>query len=332
MSFREIDIKINSAAQLAWRWLRSFLLEDWSLKLIALAIALGLWYGVTGQRSLSTIRLRGVQLTFRLPREMEISSTPREEVEITLTGSKRALDRINVRDLVASVDLSNYKPGERVIRLSPDTVAMDLPEGVRLENIEPDRVPLRIEPRIEKDVEVEARLEGKLPEGYELVGVFVTPARVRVRGPETPVMNLDKAQTETISLDGRTESFTDSQIAIDLPDPKVVALDTIVTVRVEIREQYVEKRFAGVAVRSAAGGEPRPAKASVALYGPRSVIEQLRAEDVQIVLERDAEGAIQPRLELPPQAAGRGIALRWTAPAVFSLQPHARRARAKVER
>jgi YbbR domain-containing protein len=241
-----------------------------------------------------------VQLTFVLPSDMEISNDPREEVEVTLRGSQRALNGLIGRNLVARADVRSYKPGERVVRLSPDRVAIELPEGVSVEKIEPGNVPLRLERRVEREVDVEPRLDGQLPEGYELRGVRVTPRKITVRGPESHVSALDKAHTETISLDGQTESFNVPQVAIDIFDQKVVPLDAVVTVRLEIGEKRVEKGFTGVPVRAASGGEEaRPARASVVLRGARSVVEKLRDEDIKILLEQTADGSLVPRLSLP---------------------------------
>jgi YbbR domain-containing protein len=317
--FREVDEeRIERLWRQARSWLHQIFLEDWNLKLLALAITLGLWFGVTGQRAPATVRLPRVQLSFRLPPDMEISNDPRSEVEVTLTGSKRELDRLNGRDLAAYVDVSDMKPGERVVQLAAGRVKIDLPEGVRIDSVEPGTIPLRLEPRVEREIEVEARLEGNLPEGYELRGINITPGKVRVRGPASHVHALQKALTETIPLEGRKESFSVPQTAIDISDQKVDAIDTVVNVYLEIGEQRIEKTFAGVAVRESSGAPARPATASVTLYGSRSAIEQLRPEDVQIVLDVGEDGAVTPRLALSPDMQGR-VELRSTKPAGFTI-------------
>lgn len=305
----------------AQRWLREVLFEDWGLKLLALAVALGLWYAVTSQSAPVTIRLRGVQLFFLRPEDVEIGNEPREEVEVTLQGRSSELNELVMRNLVATVDVSRYKLGERVVRLTPDNVSMNLPEGVRIEKIEPNNVALRLEPRVEREVEVEPRLEGKSPKGFEVLGVQVSPLRVRVRGPESRVRAIEKAPTETISLEGQTETLTLPQTAIDILDQRITALDAVVGVRVEIGEERIERRFEGVNVRVPLdGGErPQPARVSVLLRGARSIVEKLRPENLEIVLERAPDGSLQPRLLLPQGADGR-VELVSTTPAQFSIE------------
>ncbi|HKR01721.1 MAG TPA: CdaR family protein [Pyrinomonadaceae bacterium] len=299
------------------RWLRVIFVEDWGLKLLALVISLALWYGVTGQRKPTTIRVPRVPLNFRLPSDTEISNEPRTEVEITLTGSKRALDALNVRDLVANVDASDLRPGEYTLQLTQERVTMGLPDGVRYGDIQPNNLLLRLEPRVERELEVEVKRTGSVPEGYELRGLNVVPDKVKVRGPASHVNVLQKAPTQAISLDGRRESFSLPQTAIELPDKKVDLIEGVVTVNVEIGEQRVEKSLAGVSVSAADGTQVRPETASVTVYGERSVINQLRPDNLKLILDVAPDGTLSPRLELPSGLQGR-VELRSTNPAVFT--------------
>src|SRR5438105_1283985 len=307
----------GDARGVARAWLRALLLEDWTLKITALLITLGLWYAVTTQRAPATMRLRAVQLEFILPENVDVGNDPVEEVDVTLEGSQGKLAELSARNLVARADVTSLKPGDRVARLS-DNVKMDLPEGVRVVEVSPRSVTLHLEPVVVRAVPVEARFEGELPEGFERLGVEVTPPQARLRGPESHVQAIDKAYTETISLAGQRESINMPQTAVDIPDHKVTPLDPTVSVRVEIAEERSQRHFANVPVRSAAGGAVTPATASVTLRGPRSLVEALRPEDVRLVVEVAADGSASPHLLLPPAAAGR-VELVSTSPSEFSI-------------
>ncbi|HEX9918695.1 MAG TPA: CdaR family protein [Pyrinomonadaceae bacterium] len=289
------------------RWLHDLLFADWGLKLLALAITLGLWFAVTGQRVPTTARLHDVRLSFVLPADMEISNEPRDRVDLTLRGSKRVLDAIKLGDVSLSYDASSYRQGERVVRLSPNNITLQVPDGINpeglvVERIEPGSIPLRLERRVERELPVEPKPEGKLPDGYELVGLDALPARVRVRGPESRVGALERAPTETILLDGRTGNFTATQVAIDIQDRKIIALDTVVDVHVKIAEAQATKRLGGVAARAADGSE---SLLTVEVRGPRSVVEPLRAADISVVFDTAGDGTVRPRLLLPPNLEGR---------------------------
>ena len=117
MPFQDIDEEVAPIPRVpsaAERWLHKVFLEDWGLKLLALAITIVLWMAVTGQNKPTTLRVPGVQLTFLKPDGLELSNDPPQSIDVTLRGSRDKLDRIGPRDLLATVDVSDQKPGERI--------------------------------------------------------------------------------------------------------------------------------------------------------------------------------------------------------------------------
>ena len=81
------------------KWLRRIFLEDWSLKILSLAIAIVLWLVVTGQNEPVTAHVN-VQLNFIRPQMLEISNDPPRTVDVMLTGSRNKLDDLTALDLV----------------------------------------------------------------------------------------------------------------------------------------------------------------------------------------------------------------------------------------
>ena len=219
------------------RWLRKLFLEDWATKLLALAITIVLWLAVTGQNQPAILRVTSVPLNFLRPDGLEISNEPPATVDVILRGSKDKLDRIGPRDLIANVDLSDQKAGERMIKLTLERVKVELQEDVKVQGFYPATIPIRLEPIVEIPLEVEVRFEGHLPEGYELTGVSVNPAKIRVRGPADRINVLRKAATETVWLDGRKENFDLSHVEISIPDPKIDVIDAAVDIHVKVGEK-----------------------------------------------------------------------------------------------
>jgi len=299
------------------RGARKIFVEDWSLKLLALAITLILWFAVTGQNQPLTIRTP-VQLNLIRPSNLDISNDPPKTVEVVLKGSRPNLQRLSPLDLVATVDVSDHAAGERIIRLSLDRVTMQLPDGVKIESFQPSTIPVRLEPRVERQVPVELKTEGKPADGYEVYGIIPARMTVRVRGPASRIEALQNAQTETISVSGRKESFTVSRVAIDIPDQKIEVLDPLVDLEIEVGEKRTEKSFGGVAARSISGVEIRPATAEVTLSGPASVLAELRSEDVKVVVHMSTTGGSVAGLDLPPAIKDR-VKLLSVRPSQFSL-------------
>ena len=290
---------------------RKTFVEDWSLKLLSLAIAIVLWLVVTGQNEPVTAHVN-VQLNFIRPQALEISNDPPRTVDVMLTGSRNKLDDLTTLDLVATVDISDQRSGERVLRLA-DKAQIPLPQGVKVDAFQPSAIPVRLEPIIERQVPIEAKLEAKPADGYEVYSVRPSKGSVMVRGPESHVIALQKVQTESVWLSGHKESFTAANVAIDISDPKVDVLDPAVNVEVDIGERRTEKSYAGVAVQAADGGGVQPASASVTLLGPASMLDGLQAADLKIVVDQNGS-----RLELPPALNGK-VNLKSTHPGKFIL-------------
>jgi YbbR domain-containing protein len=282
--------------------LRRIFLEDWSLKLLSLAIAIVLWLLVTGQNEPVTAHVN-VQLNFIRPQSLEISNDPPRTVDVMLTGSRNKLDDLTSLDLVATVDISDQRSGERVLRLS-DKAQISLPQGIKVDGFQPSAIPIRLEPILERQVPVEPKLEGKPADGFEVYAVHPSKGSVTVRGPESRVNALQKVVTETIWLAGHKERFTAPNLAIDVPDPKIDLLEPVMSVEVEIGEQRIEKNFSGVNVSTAEGGKVQPATTSVTLSGATSLLDSLKAEDIKIVLDAVGQN-LEPRVELPPPLKGK---------------------------
>ena len=280
---------------------RKIFLEDWSLKLLSLAIAMVLWLVVTGQNEPVTAHVN-VQLNFIRPQSLEISNDPPRTVDVMLTGSRNKLDDLTALDLVATVDISDQQPGERVLRLA-DKAQISLPQGVKVDGFQPSAIPIRLEPIVERQVPIEPKLEGKPPDGYQVYGVRPSKGSVLVRGPESRVNSLQKVLTESIWLTGHKESFTASNLGIDVPDTKIDLLDPVVSVQVDIAEVPVDRTFSGVRILNSDGTAPL---LNITVSGPPSILDKLKAEDLQIGLQAVGISSImERRLVVAPELEGK---------------------------
>jgi len=297
MTFSTEKFSSNDARQISFRrLLRRVFIDDWLIKAVALFITVTLWLGVTGLRAPTTARLRGVPLNLRVSNDIEVTNSPVGEVDLVITGDKRKIDLLNQRDLVVSLDLIDVPAGERTIQMTAENVNIELPTGVKLEEIQPSKIAVKLEAVEERDITVQAVTEGAVAENFEIYTKAVFPAKVRVRGPESFVKSLDSISTEKINLENRREDFTVRQVALNVVNPKVTVLDTAVDVAFRVGEKRIEKMFT-VPVETGAGQK----SATVALYGARSVLEALKAEYLKVVIADDAS----PNLILPAEVSGQ---------------------------
>jgi YbbR domain-containing protein len=305
MPFQDIEDEVITTEPAAppsrvEKWLRGIFLEDWSLKLLSLAIAIVLWLLVTGQNEPVTAHVN-VQLNFIRPQSLEISNDPPRTVDVMLTGSRNKLDNLTSLDLVATVDLSAERTGERVLRLA-DKAQISLPQGIKVDGYQPSAIPIRLEPIVERQVPVELKLEGKPEAGFEVYAVHPSKGSVTVRGPASRVNSLQKVTTESIWLPGRKESFT-ANVAIDVPDPKV-DVEPSISVEVQIGEVRTEKTFSSVVVDTPNGVKVQPATTAVTLLGTASILNTLKAHELKVMVD---QAGLEPQLQLPEALKGKII-------------------------
>lgn len=285
------------------RWLRRIFLDDWVMKLIALVITLGLWLGITGLRTPTSTTIRNIPLEMRVANDLEVTNLPVKEVDIKITGDKSKLNQLNRESLLVSLDLTEVQPGERVVSIMPDNVNVELPAGIKLDSITPSIIPIKLEKVIERDVPVKAETEGVVAEGYEIYNERTTtnPLTVRVSGPESFIKPLDSVSTEKINVEGKQADFTAQQVSLNIVSPNVRPVDTtVVDVTFHIGERRIEKTF--IVTAKTETGERR---VPVTLYGARSVIENLRPEDIKVELVKSETGETAKNIALPPETQGR---------------------------
>jgi YbbR domain-containing protein len=283
-------------ASLVKQVLRKIFLEDWLTKLLALAITIALWIGVTGLSEVGSDRYK-VPLVLRLADNAEATNQPIDEVEIRISGDKRRLQQIRESDLRVFVDLTGFAVGNQTITLAPDTVSLpDLPTGIRLEDINPKKIVVRLEAIEEKEVAVRVETQGAVPQGMEVYAETVVPARIRVRGPASYLRTLTSIATEKVDLAEKNADFTARQIRIaPLSNEDASPLDSFVDVSFRIGETRTEKTFT-IPISDS------KRRAQVTLFGGRSLFDGITAKDFSATL---AEGSEEPSIDLPENLDGQ---------------------------
>jgi YbbR domain-containing protein len=185
-------------------------------------------------------------------------------------------------------------------------------EGVKIDAFQPSAISLRLEPIVRKELQIEARLDGTPAEGYQVYGVRLSKATVTASGPASKVNAIPKAMTETISVQGRKESFTAANVSLDIADPKVDMLNPVVSVDVEIGDKRAERVFENVPVNADSRARLLQRTATVTLSGPSALLSQLQSGDVTLRLNGDGTAVI----DLPQAYQGK-ILLKSTKPEKF---------------
>ncbi len=301
MTFSTENFLQKEQRQISFRRLfRRVFVDDWVVKALALAITFALWLGVTGLRTPTRERLRNISLAVRVSNDIEITNSPVQEVDLVVTGDKRKIDQIKREDLVVSLDLTDAQPGDRTVKISPENVNVELPTGIKLEEVQPNKIAVKLEQVEEREIAVKADTEGSVADGFEIYSETVLPNKIKVRGPSSFIRSLDSVSTEKINLENHQADFTAQQVGLNLINPKVTLIDTVVDVIFRIGEKRIERLFL-VPVKT----NTKSGTATVVLYGVRSILDPLRPENLQVEIVNTEINENSLRLILPAEMQGK---------------------------
>ncbi|HEV8337497.1 MAG TPA: CdaR family protein [Candidatus Polarisedimenticolia bacterium] len=279
-----------------------------ALKFFSLVLALLVWILTTGESQKVKDLVVPLQYT-HLPPGMALTGETPDKVSLRIQAPEPILQRISEDQVDARLDLSQLQMGDQYLTLSPDRFHVS---GATVIRVEPPVLPLHLVRRSEKEVPIVPRLEGRPPEGYEVVDYRVDPATVTVVGPEDSVREVQRATTGSIFVGGFT---TSREIKVhpylEGEESGQVRLkedsDRDVAVRVGIREKRIRRVLKGVPVRARGGGGParvKPESIDVRVSGPASLVNALDRGNllVEIHLEglaaREKEYRLFPRVTL----------------------------------
>ena len=210
------------------RYFRNLLLRNLQLKVVSLTLAILLWIALTGEPK-SEIGLK-VPLEFRnSPKEVEVLGET-NAVDIRLSASSSIVKRIDASEVTASIDLSDWTPGERTYSLGESNLSV--PFGVAVTKITPNKIRLRFEPTKRKIVRVNPRVLGKPAEGHIVTAVVCQPERAELEGPASHLAPLESISTDSLDVSGRSSSFS-ARLHLYIEDP-LVRLTAEQETRVEV--------------------------------------------------------------------------------------------------
>ena len=186
------------------------------LKIAALGLGFVLWITVSGQQVERTVL---VQLQFRnLPASLEITGDAPRTVDVRVHGAAGLISRLEPTEVVATVDLTDARPGLRVFPLTSGHISVPL--GVDVRSVDPSAVSLTLEKSAPADVAVKPTIDGQPAPGYEVADVTWEPKTVGVVGPESHIKERPLAVTERISIEGAKATVIET-VSMGVSDPAV---------------------------------------------------------------------------------------------------------------
>jgi YbbR domain-containing protein len=186
------------------------------LKIAALALGVVLWFTVSGQQVERNVL---VQLQFRnVPVSLEITGDTPRTVDVRVRGAAGLISPLEPYQVVATIDLTDARPGVRVFPLTAEHISVPL--GVEVKSVDPTAISLTLEKSAMALVQVKPTVDGVPAPGYDQGEVTWEPRTVEVVGPESRLKDHPTAITERISIEGATATLIET-VSMGVTDPSV---------------------------------------------------------------------------------------------------------------
>jgi YbbR domain-containing protein len=205
-------------------FLRRRVLPNFGLKLLSLALAVGLWL-VVARDPVAEVAVE-VPIEFHnMPSNLEISSENIPRLQIRLRGPQRLIRRLQPADVYADVDLNALRPGERTFDLTSQQIHQ--PGGLEVVQVIPSEFHVAFDNRITRSVDIHARVIGTPAAGYSRGAIVVEPSRITLSGPEKHVSAVEDAITDPVDVSGamgqmsfnRHAYVSDPLVQVSNPNP-----------------------------------------------------------------------------------------------------------------
>jgi YbbR domain-containing protein len=290
--------------------LRHARVENKGLKALSLLLAILLF--IVSRQPVIDLRLVGVPIEYRgLSPGVKIVGAAEQAVSVRLSGPRDIVRSLSPNQLLVIADLSGKEPGERVVQLRMDEGF--LPDNVKVMQIEPASIRIKLEPNLTKRLRVEAQLSGKVAEGREIYGIELYPREVEIEGPQSVVSKMERVLTEKVSLDGRDADFQTS-VEVEIPQDSRVKTSGRIELSAKIGEERLLRRFAAAPVQwidKGAAGSLLTKTVRLEVFGPKSVVESLRAGDLRVEVKTaglpPSVNSLTPQVQLPASIEIRNI-------------------------
>lgn len=211
----------------------NWVVNNLGLKLLSLFLAALLWAVVLGEQKIEVTV--NVPLLLDVPQKLFLVNDPADTLEVRLRGPKTLVTSVTPREIVLGELPAKLVEGENTIPIREESFR--IPRGIQVVDVSPRRVRVVLERAVEREVEVNPRVEGRPPDGYAVRQVTANPSRVRMVGPASELTRITRVRTLPISVTGQTASFS-ARALLEPVGRQVRVEDSVpIIVQVDIEER-----------------------------------------------------------------------------------------------
>jgi YbbR domain-containing protein len=198
--------------------------NNFGLKLVALLLAVGLWF-VVARDPIAEVEMRVPIELHNVAENLEVDARNFTEAQIRIRGPERVIHRLQPGDVWVRVDVSSVRPGERTFDLSARQA--HVPQDLEVVQISPSQFQLSFDTRATRMVKVRPRVIGTFASGMRVADAIADPASVTISGPRRRIEAVESATTDPVDASGTLTraSFSthpyvpDAQIQVVHPTP-----------------------------------------------------------------------------------------------------------------
>lgn len=265
----------------------NWLTKNWSLKIISLILAVGLWYYAVGEEGIEVTRTIPLTITVENP-QMSILKTSVHAIQVTFLSPRGQVSDLTSEEIRVEHTIKKEinKAGDYSFRLEPGEIKIKSPQ-IRIIKLEPEVVQVTLDEIMVKKMEIKPQFAGDPAFGYSIhkEEIQLNPNAVLIEGPKGTLEKLDGVKTQKVTLVGRTRSFRQT-VALELPSNLRLIGESVIDLFVPIVEESDEKEIKDVPLKvvQTAGGdrqiEINPSKVSFVIKGSKKQLEKTTAENI----------------------------------------------------
>jgi len=211
--------------------------HNWRLKFFSLLISVGLFYFVRSDKDSEGTLVVEIEYV-NAPKEQVLLNELIPSVKLSIRGPWMGVQKLDGetwhRKLI--VDMARLKSD----RFDLDSTMFLLPKGIRVTNIMPQYLPIRLEQRIVRNVPITLKLENN--RNYNVTETALDPSRLKLSGPKSLVLSFPSLPLPSYSVQKEgTQEFMlplpelPSNIEVS-PDVKEVKVRIVVEKAISARQ------------------------------------------------------------------------------------------------
>ncbi len=213
--------------------MRGKITENLGSKLLALFIAVLLWFHAVTEKNYSVTRPVPLRVK-NIPANLQVISDLPGSLLVTMRARGKILIELKFFKPYAEIDLRRAREGKNRITISPSDIKIPNDLDVKIESIEPMVLSVELARKIRKKVKVVPLITGIIQNSYavsQIKVIYPLDERVTLIGPAVWIRNVTHVFTDSIPLN---HIRGDSVLTVKVipPDPRVTVVPESVRVKI----------------------------------------------------------------------------------------------------